>query len=169
MKGDLTKQNDVDVIVSSVSADLDCSGKLNCALVKAAGEQLDDFILEHIFKPRQGDVFAVPSFNLPVAHIIFAVTPDWGDGFNREDRDLLRCYRRSIKLAKRMDAKKIAFPALGTGERAYPLPRAARLAVQGIMERIDSSLEEVRIVCDRDETYEVFLERLKRKGWSGAG
>ncbi len=164
VRGDITQQDDVDAIVSAISTTLDCEGSLNARLIERAGEALDEFILEHINKPHPGDVYAVPAFDLPVKHILFAVLPHWRSGFEREDRDLLRCYRGGIETAQKMKLSKIAFPALGAGRRnGFPVRRAARLAIQGIADRLLGELEEVRIVCQREDIYEVFVERLKKE------
>lgn len=168
IEGDLTKQHDVDALVGSISTALKVDGTLNQSLIAAAGEQIDDFILEHIYKPRAGDVFAVPPFNIPVRHIFFAVTPDWKDDLAKEDRDLLRCYRGAVQLAAEMRLTSLAFPALGTGQRRYPVRRAARLGVQGIMDRITEEIREVRIVCNRREQYDAFAYWLKFYGGQSA-
>lgn len=164
IKGDITKQSDVDAIVSSIGSDLEVNGSLNESIIKAAGSDLDNFLLENIYKPRPTDTYVVPGFNLPTGNVIYVVTPPKRDEFDRADVHLLRCYRLSMKIAQQMKLKKIAFPALGTGNNGYPLARATRLAIKGIMERITPSFEEVRIVCNRDETFDSFLERLKKYG-----
>ena len=153
--------------MTSIPATLDMGSTLNRAIVAAAGQQLDEFILENVYKPRVGDVFAVPPFGLPVSYLFCAITPDWDTSLGFEDRDLMRCFRHAVQLASRMGLKKIAFPALGTGGRAQPLPRCARLAVAGIMDRLTPDIEEVRIVCNRDELVTAFWERLQRQGWNG--
>lgn len=167
IEGDLTKQHDVDALVGSISTALKVNGTLNQSLIAAAGTQIDDFILEHIYKPRAGDVFAVPPFHIPVKHIFFAVTPDWKDGLAQEDRDLIRCYRGAVQLATEMRLTSMAFPALGTGKKRYPVRRAARLGVQGIMDRMSDQIEEVRIVCNRREQYDAFAHWLKFYGYQG--
>lgn len=167
IKGDITAQTGIDAIVASIERDMKMDGSLNQAMLAAAGEELDSFILDNVYKPRKGDAFALPAFNLPMKHIIYVITPNWRGGLEAEDRHLINCYRRAMKLAHRMDLASIAFPALGTGENKYPLERAARLAVQGITSRLTGQLEEVRIVCNRDDTYDAFLRRLKKSGWKG--
>jgi O-acetyl-ADP-ribose deacetylase (regulator of RNase III) len=164
--GDITEQSDVDAIVSTIGPDLDCSGTLNSSIIKKAGEQLDEFILDNIYKPQAGDVFAVPAFNVPVDHIIYTVTPDWRDELNRDNRSLLRCYRRPMRLARNMAIKSIAFPALGIGKFRYQPDRAARLAIEGIMARIDNDFDEVRIVCNNKEIYKIFKKKLLKICWS---
>jgi len=160
IEGDLTKQRDVQAIVTMVPVSLDVSGSLNSAVIAAAGTQLDEFILDNIYKPRPGDVFVVPPFNLAVDHLIVAISPDWRSGIDREDRNLIRCYRGAMEQAALIGVTRIAFPALGTGRRKYPIRRAARLAIQGIMDRMDERFEEVRIVCNRPETFAAFEARL---------
>ncbi|MBU0800451.1 MAG: macro domain-containing protein [Alphaproteobacteria bacterium] len=165
--GDITKQDDVDAIVTAMPVSLDMASPLNQALIAAAGQQLDEFILENIYKPRVGDVFAVPPFALPLRYIFCAILPDWDTSLGFEDRDLTRCFRHGVQLASRVGIKRVAFPPLGTGERAQPLPRVARLSIGGIMDRLTPDIEEVRIVCNRDELITVYYERLQKMGWKG--
>ncbi|PJB69070.1 MAG: macro domain-containing protein [Alphaproteobacteria bacterium CG_4_9_14_3_um_filter_47_13] len=162
VKGDITKQDDVDAIVSSLTVTMDPGGSLNRSIFKAAGKAFDEFILDNIYKPRPGDCYAVPGFNLSVANVLFVITPDWQDGIDREDVYLLRCYRQALKTAHNMGLRKIAFPALGTGHHGYPVERAARLALRGIRERMSRDLEEVRVVCDGEKVFQAFLGRLKK-------
>jgi O-acetyl-ADP-ribose deacetylase (regulator of RNase III) len=162
VKGDLTAQTGVDAIVSSIYPDMTLGGSLNRAVMAAAGADLDNFILENIFKPRTGDAFAVPGFNLPVPHILFMVKPRWRDGFFEEDKLLQRGYRRVVELAHTMGLRAIAIPALGSGVKQFPAARVARLALQGIADRQLNDLEEIRIVCNRDETFESFQDQLRK-------
>lgn len=143
------------------------TSELNRAVVAAAGTDLDDFILENIYKPHAGDVFALPAFALPIKHIFCAIRPDWDTSLGFEDRDLTRCYRHAVELATRVGITRVAFPALGTGGRGQPLPRLARLGVNGIMDRLTENIEEVRIVCNRDDTVGAFYDRLRKGGWRG--
>ena len=143
---------------------MDVGGTLNQSLMAAAGKAFDEFILENIYKPRPGDSYVVPGFNLPVKNVIFVVTPVWRDGFDKEDVYLLRCYRHALEMAYNMGLKKIAFAALGTGHDGYPLDRAVRLAIKGIMDRMKPEIEEVRIVCNKDRVFAAFQDRLKRHG-----
>lgn len=165
--GDITKQDDVDAIVTAIPLNLDMATPLNRALVAAAGTDLDEFILENIYKPRIGDVYALPAFNLPLKHIFAAIVPNWDTSLGFEDRDLMRCYRHGVELAGRTGVRRVAFPPLGSGKRAQPLPRVARLALNGIMDRLRPDIDEVRIVCDNDEAITVFYDRLRRSGWRG--
>lgn len=164
--GDLTKQEGVDAVVAAIDEELGMSNSLNVALIRAAGIQLDKYVLENIYDPKPGDCFALPGFDLKVRHIIYTVMPVWEDAFVPEDRYLLRCYRGAMDTAqKRMKLRRIAFPAMGTGHNRYPPDRAARLALRAILERLDANTEEVRIVCSREDTFAAFGKRLKAMGW----
>ncbi len=163
-KGDITKQTDVDAIVVSVKADMEMDGTLGQSLIEAAGQQFDEFILENIYKPRPGDTYVVPGFNLPVKNVIFVVTPVWRDNFDKEDVYLLRCYRHAMEMAYNMGLRKIAFAALGTGHNGYPLERAARLALKGISDRLKPEFDEVRVVCNTEVVFDAFKRRLQKYG-----
>lgn len=159
--GDIVAQN-VDAIVTTIPKTLRLSSKLNKDIMAAAGQSLDDYVLEHIYKPRPGDAFVVPGFALPARHVIFVVTPDWRTEFDRQDRDVLQCYRSATQAASAMGLRVVAFPALITGAPTFPIGRAARLAVQGIMDRIDPSFQEIRIVCYNAEAQRHYRERIER-------
>lgn len=161
MAGDLTEQVDVDAIVGAITPGMRVDGSLNQALIHAAGAQLDDFILENIFKPRPGDVFMVPSFNLKVRHLIFTVTPEWEDAIQQEDRDLTRCYRGVMQLAQKYNIRTIAFPALATGQGKFPPQRAGRIAIGAILQRMTPDFDDVRIVCNKPDILQAFQAAYK--------
>lgn len=160
VRGDIIQQK-VDAIVTTIPRTLEISGKLNTDLMEYTGDQLDEYILENILKPKPGDTFIVPGFNLLADHVVFSVVPNWRTEFDRTDRDLLKAYRGAMELVVERGFKTVAFPALITGRKGFPLARASRLAVQGIMERMDRSVSEVRIVCFNPEVEKYYLKRLR--------
>jgi len=160
IRGEITDQ-DVDAIVSLLPANLEYRGALNKAILAAAGAQLDEFVLEHIYKPRPGDVYAVPGFDLPARHILFAVRPLWRNEFERHDRDLVNCVRKVMGLAQGMLLRRVAFPLLGSGRSGFPKPRAARLMLQTIEERCTHHFEEILLVAQDERDEQVFRERLE--------
>ena len=66
-----------------------------------------------------------------------------------------------METANAMGLRTIGFPPLGSGKQGFPKPRAARLMLQGILERLDGTLKEVRIVARTEKTLDVYKERLK--------
>lgn len=163
-QGDITRQ-DVDAIVSVLPQNLEYSGTLNASILAAAGGKLDEFVLEHIYKPRPGDIYAVPGFNLPCRHILFCILPHWRSDFDREDKHLLIACRKAMELTRAMCLRSIAFPPLATGKHGYPIQKTARLMVSAVLERMEESIEEVRIVCPDEKAAGVFRERLLAMGW----
>ena len=164
--GDISK-HEADAIVSLLPQNLELKGNINKSLMNAAGDDLDAFILENIYKPKAGDVYAVPAFNLPCKNIIFSVRPNWRSDFDREDKHLVMCVRKAIVLAKCMLLSTIAFPPLASGKSGYGKGRAARILIQSIIDRLDERVGEVHIVCPDKKTYDVYKERLIAKGWRG--
>lgn len=160
IEGDIARQSGIDAIATTVDITLDTKRSLNRAIIEGAGQALDDSILDHIYRPQVGDVYVLPGYNLSVQHVLVAVTPIWKAGFEGEDRDLLRCYRGIMEMAERMKLKSLALPALGTGKHKFPVARAARLALQGMKDRIPQELDELRIVCNRADVYKAFADRL---------
>ncbi len=159
VKGDITHQ-EVDAIVTVLPQTLEYRGAINAAILRGAGEAMDRFVLENIYKPRSGDVYSVPGFNLPCRHIFFCIVPRWRENLDMEDRQLLNACRRAVETAKEMGLMSIAFPPIGSGHRAFSGAKAARLVLQGIEERLDQYLREVRIVCPDDATLDIFRARL---------
>jgi O-acetyl-ADP-ribose deacetylase len=164
--GDVTKQ-DVDAIITLIPQNLEYRGSLNQAILDAAGKRLDDFVLENIYRPRFGDVYAVPGFNMRCQHILFCIMPLIRSSLDREDKHLLIAMRKAMEQARAMSLKSVAIPPLACGRKGYPRARGARLIIQGIMERLDDTIEEIRIVCPEDTTLKVFTDRLKSYGWNG--
>ena len=167
IQGNIAEQ-DVDAIISLIPKNLEYRGSVNASLLAAAGERLDDFIAEQIYQPKAGDVYAVPGFNLKAKNMIFAVRPVWKDDWDRREKDVLSCCRKAMVLAKCMLLSCIAFPPLASGKNGFPPERAARLIVQGITDRLDERMEEVRIVVPDTENYKIYYTQLLRVGWQGS-
>lgn len=163
VEGDIAAQ-DVDAIVSLIPQNLEYSGRINTRLMQASQANLDGFILDNIYQPLVGDVYAVPGFALPARHIIFAVRPNWED-WNREGKDLVLCCRKAMVLAKCMLLSRIAFPPLACGKEGFPPERAAKFLIAGILDRLDERIREVRIVVPDAALYKVYLDRLVAMGW----
>ncbi|MCK5285094.1 MAG: macro domain-containing protein [Alphaproteobacteria bacterium] len=159
VKGDISAQN-VDAVVSIIPKSLEYHGSVNASLLEAAGEQLDEFILNNVYRPRSDDIYVVPGFNLPCKFLIFCIVPEWRNDFDRKDRDLLAACRGAIEMAQNKDMDVIAFPPLASGKNAFPKKRAARLIIRGISDRLDGTLKEVRIVSPDQNSYDIFKERL---------
>ena len=160
VEGDITRQ-DVDAIVTFIPQNLEYRGEINTAILRAAGEKMDEFVMENIFRARVGDVYTVPGFDLPCRHIFFCIVPIKRLDTDRPDKYLVNACRKAMETTAEMGLRTIAFPPLGSGKRGFPKPRAARLMLQGISERLTKTIEEVRIVARTPQTLNVYRERLR--------
>ncbi len=167
MQGDITEQ-DVDAIAIIIPQTLDYRGSINMSVMQACGHDLDEFILENIYKPRIGEVYALPAFGLPARHILVGIMPHFRTEFDMNDSHLSGIVRRVMELARCMLLERIAFPPIGSGYNGFPKPRAARLVVKGIIDRMEESFEEIRIVCTDKEMLDHFNNKLRMIGW-GSG
>ena len=166
LQGDITMQA-VDAIGIIIPQDLKFRGSINESVAEACGHDLDNFILENIYKPRVGDVYSLPAFDLPCRHILLGIMPYYRTEFDRKDSDLAQISRKMMELARCMLLKSIAFPPIASGKDFFPKPRAARLIVQGITDRMEETIEDVRIVCDTPEMADIFARKLEVFGWKG--
>ena len=162
LKGDITRQTGVDAIVMTVPQNLRLEGELNAAVVKAAGTSLSRQVLKTITKPRAGESYLLPGFDLPASRVIAIIMPPVVAGVGPEDKNLLNAWRGPLDLAWKKQLRRIAFPALCTGPGGFAPQRAARLAFQVIEENSGEDLDEIRIVCNREDTYRAFVERLEK-------
>jgi len=55
---------------------------------------------------------------------------------------------------------RIAFPPLASGGKVFPKKKAARLLVQGVMDRMYDAVEEVRFVAKDGKSFQAFDDRL---------
>lgn len=160
--GEILSQGDCESILFFMQPNLKWGGDLNKAVLQLAGPELDQYILEHVIKPKSGDVFSLPSFKAPYKSLFMAVLADWDGGNGFEERDMMNCYRDTINQAEKLGVKTIAIPAMGRDKRDFPHIRFARVALQGILDRLDF----VKIMCiDRTmmATYTAQMEKMKTR------
>ena len=163
--GELLSDKDCDSILFFMRPNLEWGGNLNRAVLQMAGNALDEYIVDRVHSPRSGEVFALPPFDTRYKVIIMAILADWDGGVGFEERDLLNCYRRTIEIAEAAGARRIAIPAMGRDKRDFPHIRFARLALQGITDRLDCDIDYLKIMCaDRTmmTTYSEQLEKIRR-------
>ncbi len=151
--GDITKEN-VEAIVNAANTSLLGGGGVDGAIHRAAGPS----VLEECKKIggcRTGEAVVTSAGNLPAQKIIHTPGPVWHGG-KRGEPDLLRdCYRNSLKLAKKLKLKSIAFPAISTGVYGYPLEEATRIALKAGRE-FEKDFDEIRFICFSERDLSVY-------------
>jgi O-acetyl-ADP-ribose deacetylase (regulator of RNase III) len=139
---------EVDAIVNAANQSLLGGGGVDGAIHRAAGPEL---LAEcrTIGGCPTGEARITKGYRLPARYVIHAVGPRYLDGRHGEADLLAGCYRNSLALARAHDVKTIAFPAISCGIYGYPIPDAARIAVDTVRQCLseDRTLETVIFAC----------------------
>jgi len=146
VRGDITKLA-VDAIVNAANTTLLGGGGVDGAIHRAAGPEL---LAEckTLGGCRPGEAKVTRGYSLPARFVIHTVGPVWSGGHRGEPEVLADCYRSSLRLASENALRTIAFPAISCGAYGYPIPDAARIAVETRSEflRESTSITEVTFV-----------------------
>ncbi len=162
-KGDITKLK-VDAIVNAANNSLLGGGGVDGAIHRAAGPELLEYN-RRLGGCATGEAKISPGFNLPAKYVIHTVGPIWKDGNHDEDEMLANCYKNSLEMAVENDVKTIAFPSISTGAYNFPLERAAKIAVNEVIQFLEKNdtLEKIIFVCFDDKTINIYTSILTGK------
>jgi O-acetyl-ADP-ribose deacetylase len=141
--GDIT-QLDVEAIVNAANAQLRPGGGVCGAIHRAAGRNLREACAK-IGGCETGEAVSTDGYDLKAKYVIHTVGPVWHGGDRNEEALLASCYRSSLKIAKQIGARSLAFPAISTGIYGFPLQRATEIAVATVRAFLaeDAVLEKV--------------------------
>ncbi|MGQ7247336.1 macro domain-containing protein [Halomonas sp. V046] len=131
LEGDISAQEDIDVVVNAANAELRSGGGVAGALHRRAGPQLAE-AGRPLAPIRPGQAVITPGFDLPNAHVIHCLGPVYGRDEPAPEL-LARCYRQALMLAAEHGLWRIAFPAISTGIFGYPLKDAAEVALSTVL------------------------------------
>ena len=151
--GDITTQ-DVEAIGNAANAALRGGGGVDGAIHAAAGPGLiAELRTSYPDGTPTGTAVATAGHRLTARWVFHAVGPVWRGGGNGEAELLASAYRSCLRLADEHRARSLALPAISAGIYGYPLPDAARIAIQTTADHLggETSLELVRFVV-RDAT-----------------
>jgi O-acetyl-ADP-ribose deacetylase (regulator of RNase III) len=156
VEGDITKLA-VDAIVNAANTTLLGGGGVDGAIHRAAGPDLLE-ACRQLGGCATGQAKITRGYWLPAKYIIHTVGPAWRGGRRGEDDLLASCYRSCFALAEQRGVRTMAFPSISTGAYAFPLDRAARIAVaetRAFLQR-NQTLERVFLVCFGRDAYETY-------------
>jgi len=153
----------VDAIVNAANSTLLGGGGVDGAIHRAAGAGLLEECRQIGGCPG-GEARITSGHKLPARFVIHTVGPIWRGGSHDEDQLLARCYQSCFALAEENGVKSIAFPAISTGAYGFPLKRACRIALKGmvnhLMERKGEGRMDVFAVCHSEKAFQCYLDAL---------
>ncbi|MCJ1672981.1 MULTISPECIES: O-acetyl-ADP-ribose deacetylase [unclassified Rathayibacter] len=167
VRGDITREQ-VDVIVNAANSTLLGGGGVDGAIHRAGGPE----ILEECRRLRAGELrdglpagsaVATTAGRLPARWVVHTVGPVYS---RSDDRSavLASAYTESIRVARSLGARTVAFPAVSAGVYGWPMASAARIAVDSVRlaaaEDGPGTLDEVRFVLFSDDALAAFREAL---------
>ena len=154
IQGDITKLH-VDAIVNAANQSLLGGSGVDGAIHRAAGPELLAECRTLGGCPT-GAAKITKGYLLPAKHVIHTVGPVWHGGTHGEDELLANCYRNSLALAEQHRLATIAFPSISTGAYGFPMDRAVRIALRGIMAFLPTSksVKKVTLVCFGPNAYQ---------------
>jgi len=156
LRGDITTLS-VEAIVNAANTSLLGGGGVDGAIHRAAGPQL---LAEcrTLGGCAVGESKITSGYNFPARYVIHTVGPIWNGGTHGEPELLASAYRSSLVLAEQHGIHSIAFPAISCGVYGYPIPQAARIAVDTVRAHLASNSlpERVILVCFDGNTYAEF-------------
>lgn len=158
VQGDITEQ-DVDAVVNAANSSLMGGGGVDGAIHRRGGSEIIAACRE--LRAEQygrglptGQAVATTAGRLAARWVVHTVGPVWSKEEDRSDL-LASAHRESLRVARELGARTVAFPAISTGVYRWPLQDAARIAV-GTVEDEGEGFAEIRFVLFDQRAYDAF-------------
>ncbi|MFJ2830756.1 O-acetyl-ADP-ribose deacetylase [Streptomyces sp. NPDC087263] len=164
VQGDITRQS-VDAVVNAANSSLLGGGGVDGAIHRRGGPA----VLAECRKLRAshygkglatGRAVATTAGELDAQWVIHTVGPVW-QGPGSDTSLLASCYRESLRVADKLSARTVAFPAISTGVFRWPMEEAAHIAVETVR-ATETAVEEVRFVLFDERAYKAFAEQVQQ-------
>ena len=165
IQGDITKA-EVDAIVNAANKELVGGGGVDGAIRRAGGEAVVkacDTIRKQQGGCPTGTAVITTGGNLPAKYVIHTAGPVWHGGSEGESDLLASCYQECLKLASENEVNSIAFPSISTGVYRYPTDKAAKVALQSILDLTESGTKvptSIQFILFDDATYNCYVDAL---------
>ncbi|HEY9437041.1 MAG TPA: O-acetyl-ADP-ribose deacetylase [Streptomyces sp.] len=163
VRGDITQQS-VDALVNAANSSLLGGGGVDGAIHRRGGPEIlaacRALRASRYGKGlRAGQAVATTAGKLDARWVIHTVGPVWSSS---DDRSALleSCYRESLRVARELGVRTLAFPAISTGIYGWPMEDGARIAVRTVLQEATAPIEEVRFVLFDAHAYVEFEDAL---------
>lgn len=163
--GDITLQC-TDAIVNAANSSLLGGGGVDGAIHRAGGSAILEACRE-IRRSRYpdglptGEAVATTAGEICARYVIHTVGPVYGSCGSACAELLGNCYTNALLLARELDCKSIAFPAISTGIYGYPADEAARIAFARLSAFTEQYPMEVVLVFHSQHNEVRFLEAIR--------
>ena len=160
VRGDITEQ-DVDVVVNAANSGLMGGGGVDGAILTAGGQkQLDARreLRDRIGSLPTGGAAVTDAGDMRARWVVHVVGPVWRPNEDRAHL-LASCYLEALRLADKLGARSIAFPAVSAGIYGWPMASAADIAIETVRSTT-TSVEVVRFVLFSDDAHREFARAL---------
>lgn len=164
VKGDITKQHNVDAIVNAANTTMLGGLGVDGAIHWAAGIGL---FFECLLKMgcRTGKAKITNAYKIPCRYIIHTPGPHWHGGKKKERELLEKSYSSCFDLALEYGIKRIAFPSISTGGYRFPLDEAANIAITTAIKYINNYpgiFENINWVLFDDKTFCAYKDAMQK-------
>ena len=158
--GDITQQ-DTDAIVNAANSSLLGGGGVDGAIHRAAGPELLAEC-QTLGGCATGEAKITKGYRLKAKHVIHTVGPIYTQAGRHAGDQLASAYRSSLRLAAKNNLSSVAFPSISTGAYGYPMPEAARIALETVAEYLEDhpSIRLVRFVLLGKAAYQTYEKAL---------
>jgi O-acetyl-ADP-ribose deacetylase (regulator of RNase III) len=162
LQGDITRQ-EVDAVVNAANGALLGGGGVDGAIHRLGGPAIVEACgeLRRTTLPGglpTGEAVATTAGDLPARWVIHTVGPVYARSTDPA-AELAACHTNALRVADRLGARTVAFPAISTGVYGYPVDEAARVSL-GAVARATTDAEEIRFVLFDRRTFETFRSAL---------
>ena len=166
-QGDITEM-EVDAIVSAANTDLILGAGVSGEIGRKGGDAIQQ-ACDEIRSVPLGAAIATTAGALKAQHVIHAASMEIGHF--AQPRNIERATRHALACAEKLQAKTVAFPAIGTGVAAFPADTCARVMLAAVARHLDggSGIERVHFVLFDADTLAAFREALEHLGSEDEG
>lgn len=157
-KGDITRM-EVDAIVNAANNYLFMGAGLAGAIKRAGGQEIEEEAVAKGPVPV-GHAVATGAGKLKARYVIHAAV--MGTDLVTDAEKIRMATRESLKCARDLGVKTLAFPALGTGVGGFSFEDCARIMIEEIFNFLkqDRGIEKVFLVLFDEAAYYIFREQL---------